>query len=693
MSESGSNGSNVQQGMQKQKQKQNPFEFSHDKILDDVYRTHFHCLEKCDVASLQTVASNVLNQSMDITQKIITKGEQLMDGFREDTTTITSQQLAAKLKRIAYLMICTPGGEYPVHCTTMLILEQLKHYSWDAKVLIVQAAFALEYGKFLYLLPLIAPCQQFESSFADLHGLLMVPQNTKQLIHFNGVVKKVMKVVECITQWKKLNSEGHDLRDVPTLPETLQEIPVLVYWTIFTFVTSTAEINRFIDNKFQRHELWTDLENKLNTFEGKFNELLKKCINEIEIAEDFTRRKNIVTRGRDIVKVLKALIISGNNRDLRQSVYYVGLTQEQVKLEEFKKKYVLLFISGLENIKEDIQVLNSLNEKLKEKAREVENYRSEDFKILWIPIVDEWNEERRKKLENNLRDTKCGWYVVKYFNSETNLKLIKEELKYEGKHIIALINPQGKVENFDAKQIISQWGIDGFPFRNIDQTRLSQQWKWFWSEITKFNPAIEHLIEEEDCYLFIYGGSDTKWVEEFTTALESLKNKIENTNLDSNITIESYQLGKEDTKVVTRFWIAIDSLLTRRKQVKGGERVEEFATNEIKRLLFLKQDPKGWGILSKGKNVRLLGHGEAMCRTVKEFETWRDKLRELSFDVAFTEHYKGIKDKDGSKKCEEKAICYDHSTDIMERITCPKKDCRRPMEVTSVNYKCCHQQG
>jgi len=197
--------------------------------------------------------------------------------------------------------------------------------------------------------------------------------------------------------------------------------------------------------------------------------------------------------------------------------------------------------------------------------------------------------------------------------------------------------------------------------------------------------------EEEDCYLFIYGGSDTKWVEEFTTAMESLRKEVENTNLDSNIVIESYQL---DSKVVTRFWIAIDSLLTRRKQVKGGERVKEFATNEtIKRLLFLKQDPKGWGILSKGKNVRLLGHGEAMCRTVKEFETWRDKLHELSFDVAFTDHYKGIKDKDGSKKCEENVICYGHPTDIVERITCPKKDCRRPMKVTSVNYKCCHQQG
>lgn len=46
--------------------------------------------------------------------------------------------------------------------------------------------------------------------------------------------------------------------------------------------------------------------------------------------EDYTRRKNIVIHtGKDIVKVLKALIISGESRESRQCVYN-GLTGEQV---------------------------------------------------------------------------------------------------------------------------------------------------------------------------------------------------------------------------------------------------------------------------------------------------------------------------------------------------------------------------
>lgn len=204
----------------------------------------------------------------------------------------------------------------------------------------------------------------------------------------------------------------------------------------------------------------------------------------------------------------------------------------------------------------------------------------------------------------------------------------------------------------------------------------------------------KNQIEDDNCHLFIYGGTDTKWIQEFTTAIETMKRQVEKV-LQMDITIESYQLGKEDSKVVPRFWIAIDSLLTRRRQnMKGGEGVQEFAISEIKRLLSLKQDPKGWVIFSKGYNVKLLGHGEPMCETVKDFaEKWHGKLHEhvMSFDAAFKEYYEGIKVKDCHKKCAQNVISYNYPTDIVERIPCPNKDCRRAMGVTSVKYKCCHQ--
>ncbi|XP_027342218.1 protein SIEVE ELEMENT OCCLUSION B-like [Abrus precatorius] len=678
---------NVQQG---KAMHQNPFEFTDDQILDNVYRTHFHCVEKCEVGSLHSVASNVINHSIEITDTMIAKGSQLSDRFREETG-ITSQQLTAKLKRIACQMVCTARGDHYAHYTTMLILEQLKAYSWDAKALIVQAAFALEYGKFLYL-PLTPQCRQLEKSLADLNGLLMIHQNTQHLIYFSSVVKKAMQVIECITEWKRLTSSGYDIKDVPTLAETLHEIPVVVYWAIFTFVSCTGQLDDFTsDHKGQRHESTKNFENKLDLILRNFREHLETCSKEIGRIEDYTRRKNIVNHtGKDIVKVLKALIISGENRDLRQNVYN-GLTGEQVKIEEFKKKHVLLFISGLENIDEETQLLKSIYEKLKEKPREVEGYRKEDFKILWIPIVDEWNEKHRKTLESHLQRTKIGWYVVKEFNFETGIKLIKEVFKYKEKAVIPLISPEGKVENVDTKQILSMWGIDGFPFRTSDHTRLTQQWNWFWSEMTKLNPKIEELIEE-DSYLLIYGGTDNMWIQEFKSEVEKLKRLVESVAMQQDITIKPYQLGQDDPKVVPRFWIAIDSLLASRKQMmKGGDQgVQDFATREIKRLLFLKQDPKGWVILSKGYNVKLLGQGEAMYRTVKDFDIWHGKLHEeVSFDVAFKEYYERMKVKDYPHKCEHNEIA-NYPSEILATMPCPNMDCGRSMEVTSVNYRCCH---
>nr|KYP65124.1 hypothetical protein KK1_011353 [Cajanus cajan] len=592
-------------------------------------------------------------------------------------------------------MLCTPRGEQHARRTTMLILEQLRHYSWDAKALIVQAAFAVEYGKFVYLCPAVTATEWnvVERSLADLNGVVVVQQNTQQhLSYFSSVVKKVMQVIECITEWKRLISSRHDIKDVPALAETLHQIPVVVYWAIFTFVTCTGQIDEFTEYKVQRHELPKTFENKLDSILRNFKDNLELCSREIGRIDDYTRRRSIVLTGKDIVKVLKALIISSENRESRQNIYN-GFTGEQVKIEEFKKKHVLLFISGLENIDEETQLLKSISEKLKEKPREVEGYRKEDFKILWIPIVDEWNEKHRKELETNLQRTKIGWYVVKDFSFETGIKLIKEVFNYREKPIIPLISPEGKVENSDTRQIMSMWGIDGFPFRTSDHTRLTQQWNWFWSEITKRNTRIGNLIEE-DCYLFIYGGSDPIWIQEFTTAIETLKRQVETINLPVDITIESYQLGKEEPKNVPHFWIAIDSLLTSRKlQMKGGEGVKaDFATSEIRRLLSLKQDPKGWVILSKGYNVKLLGHGEAMLETVRDFALkWHGKLHEdVSFDVAFKEYYESIKDKHSSKRCEESVITYGYPTDIVDRKSCPNNDCRRAMEVTSVNYRCCH---
>ncbi|TKY50031.1 SIEVE ELEMENT OCCLUSION B protein [Spatholobus suberectus] len=661
----------------------NPFEVSDDQILEKVYITHFHCVEKYDVGSLYSVASNVINHSTEIADLIIASGQQI-DQDREETGPLISFPRLPALKRIACQMICTGRGEQYAHQTTMLILEQLRDYSWDAKAVIALAAFALEYGKFWQLAP--TPRDKLGKSLAELNGLQSITENMQHLASFNSLVKKVMQVVQCITDWKKLISAEYNIKDVPSLTDTLHEIPVLAYWTISTLVTCTSHID-FLGDKGYRYDL-SKFDYKLDFILKNFKDHQDKCNTQIGRIEDYSRRKDIINAIQtdtqiEIVKFLEALIIPSDSQDPRPMVYN-GLTGAQVGIGEFKNKYVLLFISGLDNIDYETQLLKSIDEKMKEDPQELEGYRKEDFRILWIPIVGVWDEEQKKKLENV---TKVGWYVVKEFNFQTGIDLIKEVFNYKGNPIIMLISPEGKVENPDAKQIISTWGIDGFPFRTSDHTRLTQQWNWFWTEMITLSPTIRELIKR-DCYIFIYGGTNTKWIQDFTTAVEKLR-KNETLNLEET-TIVPYPLGRESPKIVPRFWITIDNLLASRKLPRrGGEQVQDSTTKEIQRLLFLKQDPHGWAVLSKGSHVKLLGHGEAMLRTVNDFEGWKEKLhQEVSFDVAFKDYYEKCKVKSLPHKCEHREFA-NYPTDILAHIPCPNK-CGHEMEVASVKYMCCH---
>jgi len=78
MTSKSDSGSNVHQG---KTLLQNPFEFSDDQILNNVYRTHFHCVQKCNVQSLHTVASTVINHSIQITDTLLTKVIILLNGL------------------------------------------------------------------------------------------------------------------------------------------------------------------------------------------------------------------------------------------------------------------------------------------------------------------------------------------------------------------------------------------------------------------------------------------------------------------------------------------------------------------------------------------------------------------------------------------------------------------------------------
>jgi len=48
----------------------NPFDVNDDQMLEKIYMTHYHCVEKYDVESLYKIASNVIHHSIEIADLI-----------------------------------------------------------------------------------------------------------------------------------------------------------------------------------------------------------------------------------------------------------------------------------------------------------------------------------------------------------------------------------------------------------------------------------------------------------------------------------------------------------------------------------------------------------------------------------------------------------------------------------------------
>jgi len=99
--------------------------------------------------------------------------------------------------------------------------------------------------------------------------------------------------------------------------------------------------------------------------------------------------------------------------------------------------------------------------------------KGDQYKIVWIPIVEQWTNNLRRKFE--MLQSKMPWYIVQYFSTVAAIKFIKE--RYHNKPIVWLMNPQGDVENEDALDLIRRHGMSAFPFTPLRREKRAAYWR------------------------------------------------------------------------------------------------------------------------------------------------------------------------------------------------------------------------
>ena len=154
---------------------------------------------------------------------------------------------------ICYQISCKCSGGGDAHATTMVLFNTLTSYSWDAKVVLSLAAFAVNYGEF-WLVAKLSTTNPLAKSVAFLKQLPDIIEHSNSLKPQYDALKKLimamMDLTRCIVEFKELPPQ-YISHDTPAMSTAIAHIPSASYWIIRCIVACSSQIASLIG---LRHE-------------------------------------------------------------------------------------------------------------------------------------------------------------------------------------------------------------------------------------------------------------------------------------------------------------------------------------------------------------------------------------------------------------------------------------------------------
>lgn len=141
---------------------------------------------------------------------------------------------------------CAAGAE--AHAVTMDFLRSLSNYSWDAKVVITFAAFAINYGEF-WLVVQQQTKDPLAKNIASLKDLPETMQKSADLRKkFESVfelLSTALKVTHCLIEFKELPSQyiSHESGEMAA---ATAHIPTATYWIIRSLLACASLLMNLI---------------------------------------------------------------------------------------------------------------------------------------------------------------------------------------------------------------------------------------------------------------------------------------------------------------------------------------------------------------------------------------------------------------------------------------------------------------
>ncbi|KDP46383.1 hypothetical protein JCGZ_10223 [Jatropha curcas] len=635
-----------------------------------------------------------------------TRSEALDDRTYQTSFIATLESLAFVIDRVATEIAykCTGGAD--AHATTMSLLNMLSNYSWEAKLVIALAAFAMNYGEFW----LVAQCytsNQLAKSVAILKQLPDMLEHSSMLKPRFDAIKNLIKVMvdiaKCIVEFKELPPHYISL-DIPAMSTAMAHIPITVYWTMRSIVACASQITGLIglghEHVVSTTEAWelSSLAHKLSNMHSHLATQLAICYKHIDEKKHLETYQNLLHLFEmahiDNMKVLRALIYTKD--DLQPLVE--GTTKRRVNIDVLRRKNVLLLISDLEILQEEIAILEQIyNESRLHPTRQESQY-----EIVWLPIIDPavpWNDNMQSRFET--LQAGMTWYSIHHPSliDRAVIKFVKQAWHFEKKPILVVLDPQGRVACPNALHMMWIWGSLAFPFTTLREEALWKEESWRLELLVDgIDPMVLNWMQEGR-YICLYGGEDMEWIRKFTNTARAVaqsagiplgmvyvgkSNPKERVRRNiATIIVEKLSHYWQDLTSIWYFWVRIESMWRSKNQL-GRTPENDPIMKEIMTMLSFDGSDGGWAIFTRGSDEIVRAKGNIFLTCLANYSAWKDQIQQKGFMPTLKEQlYLSAPE----HHC-NRLVLPGAAGMIPERIVC--SDCGRSME-KFIMYRCCDE--
>ncbi|KVH95649.1 hypothetical protein Ccrd_002263, partial [Cynara cardunculus var. scolymus] len=457
-----------------------------------------------------------------------------------------------------------------IHTRTLVLLEMLGNYRWDAKVILILTAFSISYGEFRLILEVYSH-NLLAASLAALKNLCgrNLEGLRPQFKAMEMVVKEMMELAKCVVRFEGL---------------PLEEIVL-----------------------YDDHDPWG-----LSSLALRLSRLCSCLRMLVDAAQDQIEQK--------VYKKLMNLVKDQTQVDNQQVLHLFFSLNDDLPLKDSSSqaKVVMLLVSkpDLLPIDQTLLLLQQTKEHPHNKSIE------QDYEIVWVPSSETWTLDEHMGfdyLSNSL-----PWLSVRqpWLLNSAVVRMIREEWKFEEDPLMVVLDSVGVASNYNAIDMVLIWGPKAFPFSNSREKELwelEEPWNlqlinldW----INEFESRIEKLRNVGLQLRVIYVGS--------RNANETTRTTLAVVNKDNSLTPTKIRL----------FWLRLERIRDSILRVGRTQTFPNYETllKQVSELLETDDRNNNWAIFGCGSSkdfVKL--EGNKIMEFFDRFPIWAERVAGLGF--------------------------------------------------------------